>query len=100
MGHFIINLPDGRLGDVRFGTVSKKMLFLDIFSKNKIKSESKTGYVVRIDLGKRSQEEYWLYKSKEGKWSRDPDGTIELDSDIYRSLQNAIMEKESPGIDD
>ena len=97
MGHFTINLPDGRQGDVRFGTVRKKMLFPNIFSKNKSKNESKTGYVIKVGQGKINEEEYWLFKSKEGKWSKDPDGVKELDSDIYLLLRKAIIDKETPG---
>ena len=92
MGHFTIQLPDGQQGAVRYGTVKRTSLLLNFFSKNKLKAEAKTGYVVRMD--KKEREEYWLFKSKDGHWSKDVEGEQALDSDLYRAIKNAISEKE------
>jgi hypothetical protein len=97
MGHFTINLPDGKLGDVLYGTVRRKSSIFSLFSKNKEKNESKTGYVVRFGNNKANQEEYRLYKSKEGNWSQDVEGQNELDNDLHLSIRNAINEKELSG---
>ena len=94
MGQFTIQLPDGRQGDVRWGTVKKKRRLLDFFSKNKPKAETKTGYIVRMGADKKKGEEYWLFKSKAGHWSKDAEGEQELNTDLYRAIKNAISEKE------
>lgn len=96
MGQFTINLTDGRLGDVRYGTVKRKSSILSLFSKNKEKNETKTGYVVRLRDDKATQKEYRLFKSIEGKWSQDVEGQKELDSELL-SMRNAIDAKELSG---
>jgi hypothetical protein len=98
MGHFTFNLPDGRPCDVRYGLVKKKSSIKSFFSKNKAENETKTGYVVRVGRDKATQKEYWLFKSKEGKWSQDAEGLKELDNDLYINIKNAINEKELSGI--
>jgi hypothetical protein len=91
MGHFIINLPDNLQGDVRWGTVRKKVGFnLNPFRKNKQINETKIGYIVRV-----SNQEYRLFKSMDGKWSQDEDGEKELGSGIYLAIREAILEKET-----
>jgi hypothetical protein len=46
MGHFTINLPDNRVGDVRYGKVEKlEFPFRWLFGK---RSVDKTGYVVKL----------------------------------------------------
>jgi hypothetical protein len=97
MGHFTITLPDGRLGDVRYGTVRTKSSIFSFFLGNKAKKETKTGYVVRIGNDKSPQEECWLYRSTDGKWSQDVEGQKELDNDMYLSIRNAINEKDLSG---
>ena len=37
MGHFTINLPDNKQGDVRWGKVKKLEMNLNVFSKSKPK---------------------------------------------------------------
>ena len=96
MGHFTINLTDGRLADVRYGTVKKKSSILSLFLKNKEKNETKTGYIVRFGDDKVTQKEYRLFKSIEGKWSQDVEGHRELDNELL-SIRNAIDAKESSG---
>ena len=97
MGHFTINLPENRLGDVRFGTVKTKNFNFNLFSKSKPRDEPKTGYIIRVAPGKTNQEEYRLFKSKDGRWSTDVHGEKELDSYIYMYIKYFITEKESGG---
>ena len=94
MGQFTITLPDGRLADVRDGTVRRESSILSFFSKSKARNETKKGYVVWVGDDQTNREEYWLFKSKEGKWSQDAEGQKELDNDLYISIRNAIDEKE------
>jgi hypothetical protein len=63
MAHFTINLPDHKQGDVKWGSVKKLKLKLNIFSKNKPRIEPKTGYKVKVA----PNEEYELFKSKVGE---------------------------------
>lgn len=80
--------------EVRYGTVKRTNINLNLFSKNKPKAEAKTGYVVRVSADKKKGEEYWLFKSKSGHWSKDLEGEQELDTELYRSLKNAISQQE------
>jgi hypothetical protein len=89
MGHFTINLPENKTGDVKSGTSTKASLSL--FRKNKI--ESKNGYLVKIGESN-SQTEYRLFKSKDGEWSTDPDGKNPLNNDVLFSIRKAIIERE------
>ena len=92
MGHFIIDLPENKKGDVRFGTVFKKQFSLF----RRIKSESKKGYIVQVsDADKKT--EYRLFTSQNGEWSKDEDGKSPLDSSILHHIKNAIIEKEQSG---
>jgi hypothetical protein len=90
MGHFTINLPGNQKGDVRSGTTTK--VSLSFFRKSKV--ESRNGYLVKIAYGK-NQAEYRLFKSKNGEWSKDPDGKADLDDNILVQIKNAIIEKEN-----
>jgi hypothetical protein len=88
MGHFTINLPENKQGDVRWGTVSKQKFSL--FHKSK--SESKKGYIVNVSDAN-NKIEYRLFKFQIGEWSKDPEGQIKLDeTDLL--IKNAIVEKE------
>jgi hypothetical protein len=92
MGHFIIDLPENKRGDVRWGTVFKKRLTLF----RRIESESKKGYIVNVsDSGNKT--EYRLFKSQNGEWSKDEEGKSALDSNILLHIKNAIIEKELSG---
>jgi len=73
MGHFTIELPENKKGDVRWGMV-KKMQF-SLLRKNK--SESKRGYIVNLSDS---------FKDSEGK--------DELDDNTLILIKNAIIEKE------
>jgi hypothetical protein len=94
MGHFTIQLPENKLGEVRFGTIKKNKIIPSLFQKNKLKPDSKTGYFVRVN-NNNNPEEYWLFKSKDGKWSTDINGEKEIDSYIYMYISYFISEKES-----
>ena len=83
---------------MRYGLVKKKSSILRFFSKNKAENETKTGYVVRVGSDKATRKEYWLFKSKDGKWSEDADGQKELSNDLYMNIKDAISEKELSGI--
>jgi hypothetical protein len=89
MGHFTIYLPENKKGDARWGIVSKMQFSL--IPKNK--SESNKGYIVNVSdtYGKIV---YRLYKSKNGEWSKDPEGEIGLDNETLIFIKNAIIEKE------
>jgi hypothetical protein len=39
--------------------------------------------------------QYRLFKSKNGDWSKDPDGKAALDEDILILIKNAITEREN-----
>jgi hypothetical protein len=93
MGHFIIDLPENKKGDVRWGMVHKKQLSL--FRKNK--SESKKGYIVNV-TDSNGKMEYRLFKSQNGEWSRDPDSTMELNDQMLLLIKNAIVERELSGL--
>ena len=90
MGHFTIDLPDNKQGDVRWGSVRKLQLNLNIFSKHKPKTEAKTGYKVRVT----PDEAFELFKSEGGEWTKDADGNIPLNDEPLLSIKRAIIEKE------
>ncbi len=89
MGLFTIDLPENKRGDVRWGAVSKMQFSL--FHKSK--SGSKKGYIINIADAK-SKTAYRLYKSKNGEWSKDPEGKMGLDDNILILIRDAIIEKE------
>ena len=88
-GHFTIELPENKHGDVRWGEV-KKIQF-SFFRKRK--SESKRGYIVNLSDGDNKME-YRLFKSSVGEWFKDPEGKEGLDDNKLIVLKNAIEEKE------
>jgi hypothetical protein len=90
MGHFTINLPENKLGNVRSGKVRHKQILP--FSKSK-KLEHKTGYIVRVPG--ENEEVYTLYKSKDGRWTTDIQGEKELESYIHFYLKYFIIEREN-----
>ncbi|MFI5155109.1 MAG: hypothetical protein ACHQEM_02940 [Chitinophagales bacterium] len=91
MGHFIIDLPENRKGDVRWGTVFKK--HFSLFKSRKNESWSKTGYIVKI-TGEKNHSGYRLFRSKNGEWSTDEDGNKPLNNEFMLSIQKAIIDKE------
>jgi hypothetical protein len=89
MGHFTIDLPENKKRDVRWGIVSN--MKFSISRENK--SESKQGYIVNVS-DTDGNIEYRLFKSKNGEWSKDPEGEIGLDNETLIFIKNAIIEKE------
>ena len=94
MGHFTIKLPENKLGDVRYGIVRRKGIHLNLFSKQKVKLEPKIGYRVIVADNEKQSEVYWLYKSKDGRWTTDVEGTKDIDSYIYMYMKYFISEQE------
>jgi hypothetical protein len=92
MGHFIIHLPNNRQGDVRWGTVKKKVLFENLFKSKKSDNEAKRAYIVMIDQTSSEHAEYRLLKTKEGKWISEDDGGFQVtpDDEISASVKSAI----------
>ena len=90
MGHFIMDLPDNKKGDVRWGIVSKMQF--SFFRKNI--SESKQVYIVNVS-DTDGKIEYRLFRSKNGNWSKDPEGQIGLEDEILILIKDAIIEKEN-----
>jgi hypothetical protein len=89
MGHFTIDLPENKKGDARWGIVSKMQF--SFIRKNK--SESNRGYIVNVS-DTDGKIVYRLFKSKNGGWSKDPEGEIGLDNETLIFIKNAIIEKE------
>jgi hypothetical protein len=89
MGHFMIDLPKNKKGNVRWGMVNKMQFSL--FRKNK--SESKRGYIVSLSDSD-SKTEYRLFRSPNGEWFKDPEGKEELNDSNLIHIRNAITEKE------
>jgi hypothetical protein len=94
MGHFTIDLPENKKGDVRWGIVSKMQF--SFFRKNV--SEATQAYIVNVS-DTDGKLEYRLFKSKNEKWSKDPEGESELDSETLIHIKDAIVEKENRYID-
>jgi hypothetical protein len=92
MGHFLIDLPENRKGDVRWGMVHKNQFSL--FRKNK--SESKKGYIVNV-TDSNGKMEYRLFKSRNGEWSTDPGSIVELNDQMLLLIKEAIVERELGG---
>jgi len=97
MGHFKINLPNNQQGDVRFGTIKKKSLFLDLFKSGKSKNEVKKGYIVRIESTPIEHKEYRLLKTNEGKWTYEDVGGFQVtpNDEMSASIKSAIDDYES-----
>jgi len=92
MGHFTIALPNNQQGDVRWGTIRKKSLFLDLFRKNRLNNEVKKGYIVHIEPASTNQQEYRLLKTKEGEWLSEGDEGFRVtpDDQISIAIKKAI----------
>jgi hypothetical protein len=70
------------------GIVSKMQF--SFIRKNK--SESNRGYIVNVS-DTDSKIVYRLFKSKNGEWSKDPEGEIGLDNETLIFIKNPIIEK-------
>lgn len=95
MGHFTIQLPGNRQGDVRWGTIKKSSLFSNLFKKSN--TETKKGYIVKIDPASPGHKEYRLLKTSDGKWtSEDSVGfLVTPDNEMTASIKTAIDNYES-----
>lgn len=94
MAHFIVHLPENKIGDVRCGTVRKKAAPINFFKRASRTVEIKTGYNIRVFSDRGHEKDYWMYKSKTGEWSLDPDGAVKLQEEIVLNIQKAIVQKE------
>ena len=73
MGHFIIQLPDNKKGDVRRGTIRKMGNLLQLF-RLQAPDDERIGYIIKIEPSQQEQREYRLLKSKSGEWLTDTMG--------------------------
>jgi hypothetical protein len=92
MGQFIIDLPNNRHGEVRWGTIRKKSLFLGLFKKAQPGNEVKKGYIIKIEPASNNQKEYRLLKTKEGDWTSEDNGGFQVtpDDQISAEIKKAI----------
>jgi len=97
MGQFTIVLPNNLHGNVRWGTIRKKQLFLEFFNRKKSGNEVKKGYIIKIESAFKEQKEYRLLKDKEGNWASEDDGGFEVTPDdlISVEIKKAIDNYES-----
>jgi len=97
MGHFTITLPNNLQGNVRWGTIKKKSLLLDLFKSKKSNDEVKKGYIISIEPTPTEHKEYRLLKTKEGKWISEDVGGFQVtpDDEISASIKSAIDTYES-----
>src|SRR6185437_16639769 len=97
MRHFTITLPNNLQGDVRWGTIKKKSLFLDLLKFKKSNSEVKKGYIIRVEPTTTEHKEYRLLKTMEGKWTSEDAGGFQVTSDdeISALIKSAIDHYES-----
>jgi hypothetical protein len=95
MGHFTIHLPNNQQGDVRWGTIKKKSLFLNLFKKSN--SEIKKGYIVKIEPTISGYKEYRLLKTMDGKWTSEDDGGFQVtpNDEMSALIKSAIDNYES-----
>jgi hypothetical protein len=88
MGHFTIDLPDQRIGDVRWGKVRKLQLpFLWLGRRSK---DEKTGYIIKVSSADGHSSEFRLFKTNEGKWSQDADGMKQIEDETAFTIKDAI----------
>jgi hypothetical protein len=93
MGHFKINLPDNRVGDVRYGKVEKlEFPFRWLFGKSSV---DKTGYIVKLHPPSESHSEYRLFKTNDGRWFQDPDERISLADETAIAIREAIEQHDN-----
>jgi hypothetical protein len=92
MGHFTIALPNNQQGDVRWGTIRRKSLFIGLFRNSKLNNEVKKGYIVNIEPASKGQKEYRLLKTNEGEWLSEDDGGFRVtpDDQISVAIKKAI----------
>ena len=91
MAHFIIDLPEDIQCKVHYGRVFKKYFNLNPFKKSGPKEEPKIGYLIELNSATIKNKKYMLYKSKDGNWSKDPDGKIGIDEKILLDIKEAII---------
>lgn len=96
MGYFTITLPNNIEGEVRWGKVSKldKQLFKVLLPWKKFNQESKTGYIVKLKSAFVNETEYRLYQTKEGFWSQDAEGKVEVKEPMALAIRKAIEDHE------
>lgn len=96
MGYFTINLPNNIEGEVRWGKVTKldKQVLSLLQPWKKFIRESKTGYIIKLKSAFVNETEYKLFQTKEGKWSQDADGEVEVKEPIALAIRRAIEEHE------
>ena len=97
MGQFTIDLPNSYHGDVRWGTIRKKALFLGLFKRNRLNNEVKKGYIIKIEPAIKDQKEYHLLKTKDGIWASEGEEgfVVTPDDQISVEIKKAIDNYES-----
>jgi hypothetical protein len=98
MGHFTIDLPTERKGEVRFGKIVKKTAtFFDLFRRRGYNREEKTGYIIKIDPTVGDKKVYYLLRSGKGEWLTEGDGGFQIaeDDEISIAIKQAIDEYEN-----
>jgi hypothetical protein len=97
MGHVTITLPNNLQAEVKWGTIKKKALLLDLFKTKKLNSEVKKGYIIKIEPTSTEHSEYRLLKTNEGKWTSEDAGGFQVtpDDEISASIKSAIDKYES-----
>ena len=95
MGQFVINLPDNRKGDVRWGKVVKTASLLRLLPWVKGNVEEKTGYLIKVEPAVEQEREFRLFRTKEGNWSQDEDGKIGLAGETILAIKKAIEAHEN-----
>lgn len=97
MGHFTITLPNNQQGDVRWGTIKRETLFLNLFRGNKLKNEEKRGYIVKVASVPSNPKEYRLLKTKEGEWTSESNKGFQVtpDDEMGVAIKKAIDHYES-----
>jgi hypothetical protein len=98
MGHFTIDLPAERKGEVRFGKIVRKTAnFFDLFRRRKSNREERTGYIIKIDPAVGDKKLYHLLRSGNGEWLTESDGGFQIteDDEISIAIKQAIDEYEN-----
>jgi hypothetical protein len=98
MGHFTIDLPAERKGEVRFGKIVKETAnFFDLFRRRGYNREEKTGYIIKIDSAAGDKKVYHLLRSGKGEWLTESDGgfLIAEEDEISIAIKQAIDEYEN-----
>jgi hypothetical protein len=101
MGHFSIELPENKRGDVKRLAVIRVQFSktYKVGSKSPVSESipvnSLVGYKYLIAVSEDDrQTEFHLFKSQNGKWSKDPEGRIKLNDHPLIIIKNAIVKKE------